>query len=103
MHYLIPQDNALPCYALLFRCFALTGDSAAPNSKMAIPEWIHISHMAQNGSSQQHQCRQRQALLVLVSNTGTTECCAGLVDLKGAYYEKKKMISPASDLGWARS
>lgn len=62
-----------PCfvYVLWFYCVFcvisfLTGYSSASYSKMAIPEWIYIPHMAPHGSSQQHQCRQRQALPVLV-------------------------------------
>lgn len=47
---------------------SLTGYSSASYSKMAIPEWVYIPHMAPHGSSQQHQCRQRQALSVLVGN-----------------------------------
>lgn len=38
---------------------------------MAVPEWIHIPHMDPNGSSKQHQRRQRQALSILVGNRNT--------------------------------
>lgn len=48
----------------------LTGNSSAPHSKMAISEWIYISHVAANGSSEQHQCGQRQALPLLVGTVG---------------------------------
>lgn len=50
----------------VFVDFFLTGYSSASNSKMAVPEWVYVPHMAAHGSSQQHQCRQRQALPVLV-------------------------------------
>lgn len=35
---------------------------------MAVPEWVYIPHMASDGSSQQYQRRQRQALSLLVGN-----------------------------------
>lgn len=33
---------------------------------MAVPEWVYIPHMAPDGSAQQYQCRQGQALSLLV-------------------------------------
>lgn len=36
---------------------------------MALPERIHYQHLVQAGSTQQHQCGQRQTIPVLVSPT----------------------------------
>lgn len=50
-------------------CSFSTGNSNATHSKMALPEWVYFPHMASHGSSQQHKCRQRQALPVLVGKS----------------------------------
>lgn len=35
---------------------------------MAIPEWVYVPYMASHGPSQQYQCRQGQALPLLVGS-----------------------------------
>lgn len=48
-------------------CVSSPGYSIATNCQMALPERIHHQHLVQTGSSEQHQCGQRQAVPLLVS------------------------------------
>lgn len=45
------------------------GHCIAANSQMALPERIYHQHLVQTGSTQQHQCGQRQTIPLLVSPT----------------------------------
>lgn len=45
------------------------GHCIATYSQMALPERIHYQHLVQTGSTQQHQCGQRQTIPLLVSPT----------------------------------
>lgn len=60
-----------------------TGNSNASSSKMALRQWLYFPHVAPHGSYQQHQCRQGQALPVLVGKRTVAEMGVDGVGMDG--------------------
>lgn len=54
---------------MIYWMLSSVGHCIATNSQMALPEWIYYQHLVQTGSTQQHQCGQRQTIPLLVSPT----------------------------------